>query len=244
MAEGSRFKMVFRGLDPVQVNQALDRMETEYEQMKQTLQQRIRELTGQRDQLQNEISTLEKVLTVPEMAPRFIELAEARIARTEAFFKSAAEKDRENITREFHARSIANDVKQQQIEESIRQCREQFQGMMNGLNSMIRGAAQKPPQTVRPNLVVVETKKEADSMGAGSAVIDTALASEDLSPEILRHQYIFGKKAGRDLFLEDGTLLIRQGEAVRPDIAKAAEDAGKLNELVRYLQTMDLRELS
>lgn len=244
MAEGPRFQMVFRGLSPDQVNQALDRMETEYEQTKQNFQQRIRELTEQRDNLQKEISTLEKVLAVPEMAPRFLELAEARIARTEAFFKSAAEKDRESITREFNVRSIANDIKQQQIEESIRQCREQFQGMMNGLNTMIRGAAQKPVQAVRPNLVVVESKKEPDQLEASFAMPEAAQAADDLGPETLRYQYACGKTAGRDLFLEDGTVLIRQGETVRPDIAKTAEEAGKLSELVRYLQTVDLRELS
>ncbi len=242
MSDASRFKTVFRGLDPEQVNKALDWLESEYEQTKQALQQQVRQLTELRNQLQKEISTLEQVLTIPEMAPRFLELAEARIIRTEAFFKGAADKDKENISREYHTRSIANDIKQQQIEESIRQCREQFQGMMNGLNSMIRNAAQKTPQVCRPNLVVVEPRKEMEPDAAAESA--QPLSLDDLSPQALRYQYACGQLAGRDLFLDDGTLLIREGERVRLDTVQAADQAGKLNELVRYLKSADIRELS
>lgn len=248
------FKTVFWGLQPQAVHKELEQLKNAHQEKVDTLQAQLTELTTQRDALLREKEALEQTLALPELSPRFIELAQNRIERTEALLKNAAEKDKNSIQQEYQTRHIANEVKRQQIEDSIRQCREQFQSMMAGLNRMASGSIKNGIKNSRPNLVVVETlrdqpnnEEEQELAGkqdlTGKQSLDLGYQeAADLSPEVLRYQYACGKKAGQDILLEDGQLLIGRGETITLEVVKAANEHDKLSELVKNMEVPEFKE--
>lgn len=242
------FKTVFWGLQPQAVHKELEQLKNAHQEKVDALQAQLTELTTQRDALLREKEALEQTLALPELSPRFIELAQNRIERTEVLLKNAAEKDKNSIQQEYQTRHIANEVKRQQIEDSIRQCREQFQVMMASLNRMASGSIKNGIKNSRPNLVVVETLRdqpnnEEQQELAGKQSLDPGYQeTADLNPEVLRYQYACGKKAGQDIFLEDGQLLIGRGETITLEVVKAANEHDKLAEMVKNMVVPEFKE--
>jgi len=230
------FKSVFWGYKPQAVHDEINRLKAEHEEKVQELRQQIEELTAKRDALLKEKNSLESMLALPELSSRFLEMAQNRIERTETLLKNAAEKDKSSIQQEYNTRQIANDLKKKQIEESIKQCREQFQAMMNNLTRMVEMPLKNADKHLRPNLVVVEPVRDNTDLLAEETEAAGNLEEADLSPEALRYQYLCGKIAGQDLILADGRVIIHKGETITMDVVKTAQANDKLTELVKYME--------
>lgn len=240
------FKSVFWGVNPQAVHNDINQLTSMHTEKINALQVQLTELSQEHEALKEEVDALEKLLALPELAPRFLEIAETKLDRTEAYLKNAALMDQQGIHQEFHNRNIANELKKQQIEENIRLCREQFQSMMSNLNAMIQAPLKKAAIIRRPNLVIVEPtpKEKVFTEEPYTAKLDKSAATEPLDAEVLRYQYLFGKLAGQDILLPDGQYLIKKDQKINIDIVKAAQQHGKLPELVKGLSNKDYQALS
>lgn len=60
-------------------------------------------------------------------------------------------------------------------------------------------------------------------------------ASVHVDIEEIKGRYIVGKAVGRDLYREDGQLIACHGERITHSIVRAAEESGKLVDLIEYM---------
>ena len=220
------FKTVLGGYSKSAVDRSLQELEQRHLEECGLLESQEEALARRREELYAELSALTEVLSLPEMADRFLDMADERIGQADSFFKIMMEKDKQVLHLEHQNRQVSHDIRQQQIEASILQCRQQFQTMMENLNGMIKMPLKKI-QAAKPNLVVL------DGTGPGEEAIAEERSIKKYEPDQIQYLYVIGQRAGKDLFLDNGQLIVEAGDSITFEQARLAHEQGKLDALVR-----------
>ncbi|MCL6547576.1 MAG: hypothetical protein K6T30_01550 [Alicyclobacillus sp.] len=103
-----------------------------------------------------------------------------------------------------------------------------------GMDLQAEVSARPVPEPRRADMAD-RTRESEETAAAAATPLSDSMRRERAG---IKQRYIVGKRVGRDLLAPDGTLLARTGEAITPAIVEAAEDHGKLVELIVHM-TLD-----